>query len=474
MKHELDALFHPASVAVVGASDDKASFGYHYLRHLIDYGFRGPVYPVNPRSETIQGLKAYPSLSKTPGPVDFVICSIPSGKLLDLLDDCRQKGVKFIHLFTAGFSETGRAQSAALEREVLQKARALGIRLVGPNCMGLYVPGQGMSFDYGLPHEAGLVSAIYQSGGGASEFVRHSSVRGLRCSKVVTYGNALDLNECDFLEYLAEDTETMVAAAYIEGIKDGRRFFKALRKLASVKPVVVLKGGRGKAASRATSSHTASLAGSSTVWQAAVRQAGAVPVRSLEEIVDAVLALYYLPPLRSLRVGVAGGGGGRSVLAADACEDAGLDVVPLPESMRLQLKEQAPQIWDWLGNPVDCSILNWSPIRFPDILRMMATNDGFDLALANLSTEAPFYDSEWKANVQREVDAVIEVSKKRSKPMVAVMTTPEPDQTDPEKWRWDFCAEERLRLIAAGVPVFPTVARAAWAVKQVAEYWGRR
>ena len=199
-----------------------------------------------------------------------------------LLGECRSKGVTLVHVFTGRLSETGRADARDLEMAILEQARQLGIRLIGPNCMGLYHPRHGVAWDYGFPSEPGPVGALLQSGGTTGEFIRYGSLRGLRFSKVISYGNALDIDESDLLSYLAQDDETAVIAAYIEGVKDGQKFATALKEAAQAKPTIVLKGGKGgQAGARATSSHTASLSGTRSAWDACLKQAGAVSADTL-------------------------------------------------------------------------------------------------------------------------------------------------------------------------------------------------
>src|SRR6185437_6643891 len=277
----LDYMFHPRSIAVVGAStqDGPGSF----VAALKEMGFAGPLYPVNPKADEIQGLKCYPRLTEIPGDVDHVISSVPLRFVEQLVEDCAAKHVKVLHFFTAGFSETGDEEATALERRVLARAAELGIRVVGPNCMGLYVPASGLSFMPFLETEPGPVALLSQSGANAGEFCRTGAARGLRYSKVVSYGNGADVRESELLEYIAEDPETAVVGCYIEGITDGPRFMRALRKAAAAKPVVILKGGRTEAGTRAANSHTGSLAGSLAIFDSAVRQAGAMRVGRMEE-----------------------------------------------------------------------------------------------------------------------------------------------------------------------------------------------
>ncbi|MEW6185906.1 MAG: CoA-binding protein [Thermodesulfobacteriota bacterium] len=305
---ELETILHPRSVAVVGASANTFSFGYSFAHHMVEYGFPGPIYLVNPTTPEILGIKTYPGVRDIPGKVDFAISCVNASQVPAMLEDLAEKEVKCLHLYTARFSETGRQEAADLEQEVLNLARGKGIRLIGPNCMGVYHPKAGLSFGFNLPKDSGPVGMISQSGGGASGFVHLASLRGIRFSKVISYGNGLDLTECDYLEYFIEDPDTGIILIYIEGVKDGRRFFDTLGRAARVKPVVVMKGGRGEAGSRMTFSHTASLAGSSPIWKALINQAGAVSADDFDELLDLTVAFRFLPKVKGKRVGVIGGG----------------------------------------------------------------------------------------------------------------------------------------------------------------------
>ncbi|MHB8157413.1 MAG: CoA-binding protein, partial [Desulfocucumaceae bacterium] len=272
----LDVIFHPSSIAVVGASNTPNTYGYLYMDYLIKAGYKGTLYPVKPDSDEIMGYKAYPSLKDIPGDVDYVISCVSARHVLEMIRQCPSRNVKGIHLFTARMSETGDKRGHDLEQEIASEVRRLGIPLLGPNCMGLYNPKEGISYAYDLPQKPGKVGGIFQSGGISVNFIRYAGVRGVGFSKVFSYGNAADLNECDLLEYLAADEETSAIAIYIEGVRDGRRFFKALREAAAIKPVIVLKGGRTGAGTRSTFSHTASIAGSFNSWEVMFRQCNAV------------------------------------------------------------------------------------------------------------------------------------------------------------------------------------------------------
>ncbi len=474
---ELQEILYPRSVAVVGASTNTRSWGYAYVDHLVEYGFRGDIYPVNPRYSEVAGFTAYPSVRDIPGAVDYVISCVPASGVLDMLADCAAKGVRAVHLYTARFSETGRADAAALEQEVLARARQAGIRLIGPNCMGLYHPGHGISFGYGLPKESGPVGMLSQSGGGASSFVLMAGKRGLRFSKVISYGNALDFNECDYLDYFAADADTKVITVYAEGIRDGRRFVDSLRRAAAVKPVIVIKGGRGESGARAVASHTASLAGSAAAWRSLVRQAGAVPAANFEEMTDLAVSFCFLPPITGPRVGVAGGGGGPSVLSADECEEAGLEVVPLPDEIRRELKARGSEIWDWIGNPVDVSIIGGFGLSDLDLLRLMGASDDFDL-LIGLVNETTMLTLSTREGVEFRLGSVCDGYRKLKqevgKPFLAVLSEDGSGSDLYGNWSGQAISRVRTDLIAAGIPFYPTIQRAAVAARKVIDYYARR
>ena len=310
----LEEILRPESIAVVGAS--KIGIGANYISALLKLNFKGKLYPVHPQYQEAFGIKCYPNICDIPGNVDYVISLISSTQALKLVDDCAQKAVKCIHFYTARFAETGRPEAIELEKEILRRAKNAGIRVIGPNCMGIYYPAWGISWEPTMSAIPGPMGFISQSGSVAYETIGTAEIRGLHYSKAFSYGNAIDFNECDYLEYLSQDDETKLITMYVEGARDGKRFLEILRKTTLKKPVIILKGGRGKSGTRATASHTASLAGSMEVWNTAMKQAGAISVANLEELLDVAAAFYFLPPAYGNHVGIAGGGGGGSVICS--------------------------------------------------------------------------------------------------------------------------------------------------------------
>ena len=471
----LGRLFSPSSVAIVGASLNPFSGGYQFTRFLIDHGFQGKLYPVNPTSSEILGLRAYPRLTEIPEPnVDYVISCIPADGVLSLLGDCGKKNVKLVHLFTARLKETGRDKETKLQGEILEKARRLGIRILGPNCMGIYYPKLGLSFNHELPRESGPVGGFFQSGGGAGEFVRYAALRGVRFSKIISYGNASDIDEVELFNYFTSDDETKVITSYIEGVKDGRKFAEALAQAAKKKPVIILKAGRGGAGAKLALSHTASLTGSINVWQAALKQYGAIMVSNFQELIDQVVAFTFLPPITGRRVVVAGGGGGKSMVSADVWEEEGFELPELSAEFREKLKEKVPELWDWVRNPIDASLFQGTPVVDINLLEWLSNEDGSDILVANLTQDDPLPNDVWEkvlaANFLNSVMAI----KNNGKPVVCVIETGEIGLAEMESWKWRAIAETRRQIIDQGLAVFPSPERAAKAIKKLVDYWAWR
>ncbi len=467
---EIEAIFHPRSIAVVGASANPDTPGYDYVSSLQTFGYSGRIYPVNPRAREILGLPAFASLRDVPGEVDYVISCIPAAGVLDLVDDCGSKGVRALQLFTGRFSETGRAEDTDLEQRLAQRARAKGVRIIGPNCMGLLYPGHGISFRADMPRQPGSVGLLSQSGNLLFELKYFGEPRGLRFSKAISYGNGLDLNETDFLNYFAGDAESSVVGAYVEGVRDGRRFLSALRRAVAAKPVVVLKGGRTPAGGRAAASHTAALAGRQAVWDAAVTQAGAMAVDTVDDFIDMLIAFSYMRPGSGRRLGMVGGGGGRSVLTADLCEELGLSVPPLPRDVERKIAEKAPDLAGWITNPVDQSILAGSGVGGTRVLEWMDESPDIDLLLANVGEAWALGRPNAEALLTRIPERFVQVGAGTGKPLAIVIGAA--DYSDETLWR--MVSEAREKLVSADLALFPSVERAVRALARFVTYWERR
>lgn len=353
--HPLESMFHPRSVAVVGISADlpKMWIKRLYLDSLLTNKYPGKIYLVNPKGGEMEGLPVYRSLRDVPGPVDHAVISVPAIHTLKIMDECRQIGVKVAHVFSSGYAETGEPDRIQLQEKLVDIAREGDIRIIGPNCLGIYYPRGKIGLSPDFPMDPGTVGFMCQSGGNVTCTVRHAAARGLRFSKVVSYGNGCDINESDLLDYFAADPETKVIAAYIEGVRDGRRLVRALNKAAAVKPVVIFKGGFTADGLRAAASHTGSLAGSDAIWDSVIRQSGAIRVFSVEEMVDMLVALIRVRPPGGLNTCLVGHGGGASVMATDEMSRAGFRLIPLPDEIRSHLKDFIDLANSMLRNPID-------------------------------------------------------------------------------------------------------------------------
>jgi acyl-CoA synthetase (NDP forming) len=475
---ELRPMFYPRALAVVGVSRHETKFGSLFLQALLDFGFKGNIYPVNPAGTEILGLRTYPSLRDIPEPVDLAAIMVPAHLVPAVLEDCLARGIRAAEVFTSGFAESGDERATALQRELTLIARR-GIRIIGPNCFGIYCPGSGLTLLPGgdFPRESGPVAFISQSGGHAVEFARGARGRGIRFSKVISYGNGCDVNEADLLEYMRDDDETEIVAMYVEGPREGRRFAQLVRDLAPRKPIVIWKAGLTRTGARAVQSHTGSLGGEEAVWGALFKQTAAVPVHSLEELADTVLAFLHLPASTGRRVGVVGGGGGVSVSAADACDRVGLDVPPFDEDVQQKLRQILPAAGTSLRNPVDIGVPLVPPQAFERVLESVASADCVDTIIA---TQAVFYvlqgafgppPSERERFLQGLIESTVRVRDRFGKPIVIVLPVggDEVEMVQPEKGR----REIRDQYLSMRIPPYPTLERAARAVANVATYYAK-
>jgi acetyltransferase len=461
----LERLFYPKSIAVVGASpysDDFRWGGRTFIEGLVKQNYRGMVYPVHPKAETVLGLKSYKSVRDIPDQVDLAIFSIPASAVLGVMEDCVAKQVKFVHIFTAGFSETGLDERIELEKDLARTARDGGVRVVGPNCMGVYCPDAGISWVKDFPAEAGPVGFVSQSGQLAGHFIEMGKGRGITFSKVVSFGNASDLQCHEFLRYLADDDKTGIIGAYIEGLKDGRAFFDAIKDLTTKKPLVVWKGGRTEGGSRAASSHTAAVAGSQQIWKALCRQTGIISVSSLEDLVSTVVALQDMTPPRGPNVAIVGGAGGGSVTMTDAAESVGLKVPHLSEQTIGGLGEFVPIHGQSVKNPLDIFSVLVNPDHFKRMIELLRDDDNIDALV--------YYQRvEWALRLDRGfldviLNMTIEGARELKKPLFLVLA--DSQSLEGEVLR----RQAQDKYASAGLPTFPTFDQAARAAYNLSEY----
>lgn len=463
---EFEPIFYPQSIAVVGASRDEQKIGTRYLKALLTAGFKGKLFPINPKAREIMGLKTFPNINSVPDPVEYVIATIPRELIANLLDDCIQKKVRVIQMFTAGFSETGE-EGQRLEKEIIRRARQGGIRVIGPNCIGVYCPASKMPGPWQLG-KPGAVAFVSQSGGHTGKLIDEGIAREIRFSKVVSFGNGSDLDSVDYLEYLGADPETKIIGAYLEGVKDGGRFFRLIRELSKSKPVVIWKGGRTEIGARAAASHTGSLAGQNIIWTAALKQVGAIKVGGLEELADTLLAFQFLPKIEDNNVALIGGlvdgAGGPSVAGSDACADVGLNIPPFTEEIREKLKGLIPLEGSITQNPLDLSRIGENLGILSQVMELVdddpqtslvILNEDVNLLLRNMSTSALRYLTNFLINFKKAA----------TKPLVIV---------SPPGLSYVQRAEEGKRLLEAEIPVYPSFERATKAIMNVIKYWRNR
>jgi len=470
-KVTLDEIFNPRSVAVVGVSPvNWMSFAAFSVISLQDAGFPA-IYPVNPKYNEAFGLTCYPSVFAIPGSVDHVIVCVPAEMSLDILDDCAKKGVKSVHFFTAGFSESGEKDRAELEKIMLQKARNGGFRIIGPNCTGLFVPRARLTSATRMPMEPGGIAFMSQSGGHSQDMPLHAGARGLRFSKVISYGNALDIDECELLEYFTADAETKIIAVYIEGVREANRFRGVLERAAGKKPVVIYKGGTSDAGLRTTMSHTASITSSIKVFQALCRQVNTIQVDDIQELIDVLVVLSRATPYPAgCGIAVVGVGGGPSVEASDRVEKIGLQLSVLSIQVQDELKGFLPNAGAIFTNPLDATNLVYPDIiyrtmkvlgRAPEV-NMIMYHMGFhpvtrwgEGRFNNEFFLNPAAEALHKANMEAHKPVILALG--RASDMVGM--------------------EELLKVqaafVAAGLPVFNSIEKAGLAMARVAA-WQRK
>jgi len=344
---EFEYIFNPRAIAVIGASMDDG-----FSQALMNPKMREKLYLVNPKYSELSGKKCYASILDIKETIDYVIIAAPALQVPKILAACIEKGIKTVHIYTAGFSETGLEERKRLENEVKDVAKG-NIRLIGPNCMGIYCSKSGLSFTLDASFEEGPVGVISQSGTFGVEFLNIGKVRNLKFSKVISYGNAVDLDCPDFLEYLADDPDTKIIALYMEGTRNGERLKAALANAAKKKPVLALKGGVTEHGSRAASSHTGSLAGSPEIWSSIFKQTGVAQVEDFDELLNASLALTCAPFPSGKGTTIITNSGGFSVLETDTCVKAGLEVPQFQKETITELRKMVPVAGTSIGNPLD-------------------------------------------------------------------------------------------------------------------------
>jgi acyl-CoA synthetase (NDP forming) len=463
----LHTMFYPSSLAVIGAARSRRNGFPGMFGCIAQFGYAGRLYPINPKADEVDGYKAYPNLVSLPEPVDLVIISVPAQAVPDALRDCAAAGCRNVHIFTAGFKETGEEEGMKLQEEIELIARDGDLNIIGPNCMGLYVPKSRILTWLYASKESGPVTFVSQSGGHAQDFTHYVTTKfGIAFNKAISFGNALTLDSTDFLAYLAQDEETKIIAMYLEGVKDGCKLVQLISEITREKPVIILKGGMTDAGARAVASHTGSLAGGEKIWNAVYKQTGAVRVDSLEQMGDAVLAFHHLGETKGRRVAVIGTGGGVGVAAADSCAGVGLELPPLPEDMRQKIREFTPPAGTMIRNPIDNhhAFMNLDILsRTLDLLAEAPYIDMFILAL-HLDW---FFTVDHGGHILKIGDYIARRVREHTngKPLVVVWR-----QYQPVPEIVEIRRQLEKKVLEANVPIYEGLPRAAFVLSKLFEY----
>ncbi len=446
----LDGFFNPRSVAVIGASKHPNKIG-HVILWNFARSFKGKIYPVNPSADEILGLKAYRTVNEIPGRVDLAVIAIPAKFVPMVVEECGEKGVKDVIIVSGGFSEIGQNE---LEDEIKKTAKEYGIRIIGPNCIGvfdaytqvdtLFMP----RYRLERPRK-GRISFVSQSGAVGSAILDWAASRGFGFSKFVSYGNACDVDEVDILRYLEKDKRTGVIGMYIEGTRRGRELFETLKRITRKKPVIAIKGGKTKAGSKAASSHTGALAGSARVWEAMFNQAGVIQADDIRHMFNYARLLAEQPLPRGNRVGIITNGGGFGVIASDTLERHGLVLADLEKKTINRIRKHVPE-YAVIKNPVDL-VGDADANRYEVALDALMEDKNVDIILVLILFQT--------AGVQSEIiDIIASKSDKRKKPVIAFSAG------------GDFTQVHMRMLEKVGVPVFDSLEEASDAIEKMHMY----
>lgn len=438
---DLDPIFNARSVAIVGASANPEKLGYKILNNLINMGYEGPIYPINPKAEEILGLKAYPSLSDVGQPIDVIAVIVPGKFAPGVIEEAGKLGVKGAVVISGGFREIGNDE---LEAALVKAARDGGVGIIGPNCQGINYPVNRLCITWPLIKQVGGLALISQSGTIAAALGDRAEKEGIGISGLVALGNRCDIDESDLINFFGNDPGTDVIAVYLEGVRDGAKFMEVGRRVAKEKPVLVLKGGRTERGRKAAESHTRSIAGRGEIFDAALRKIGLEKVESIDELYDCakVLAAYKKRPGKRVQVITSSGGSG--IVAVDVLEELGLDVAPLSEEARKRLAEILPSHCV-VGNPLD--LTGDTPAeRYREAVT----------ALNEAEPEIDLYLLIFGDPIPRATENCLEIKKLVDKPILACYIG-----------GGEVEEVEFKKMNSLKVPTFPTPERAARAARSV-------
>ena len=470
-KEVLKYFFEPRSVAIIGVSRHEGKPGYHVLENFVvnkEKGvFKGEIYPVNPKGGEILGLKVYRNVLEIPNEIEHAVIIVPAAIVPKVLEECGKKGVKAVTIISSGFSEIGNVE---LEEEVKRRAKKYRVRIIGPNGLGVFSPYTGVDTIFLPPFkkngygkellstprpQKGYIALISQSGAFGISALDYTAGIGIGISKFISYGNRIDIDEAPIIKYLGDDPSTRVITIYVEGIRRGREFMEACKEVTLKKPIIVLKAGRTSAGTRAAASHTASLAGSIQIYNAAFKQSGCIAADTLEAIFDMAKALVFQPPAKGRNVAILTDGGGFGVISADMCEYLGLNVSTFSGKLQqkfeeLKRKGELPE-FAATRNPIDVTGIATSEMYEISAELALSSDEVDSLVVIALHHPATLHDD--------VADRIARVAEKYRKPVVAV-----------DVGETDYARYLRRRFEELHIPAYPSPERAVKAIKALTEY----
>ncbi len=414
----LDSIFSPRAVAVVGASRRRESLGFRLLHNLVVNEFSGALFPVNPNASAIHSIKCYPTVAAIPDPVDLAVIMVPRPKVLGAVEECIAKGVKGLIVITAGFSETGE-EGAALERRLRATVRAAGVRMIGPNCMGVINTDPETALDATFSPTAarpGAIGFVSQSGALGVAILNVAQDIGVGLTQFVSMGNKADVSGNDMIEHWEDDPETKVIAMYLESFGNPRRFTEIAKRVTRKKPILVVKSGRTAEGARAATSHTGAIVGTDVTVSAFLEQCGVLRANTIEEMFDVARALARVPLPGGTRVGIVTNAGGPAIMATDACVNLGLHMAELADATKAALRSFLPPEAS-VGNPVDM-IASATPEGYAKSVAAVLDDPAVDMVMVINVTPV-------LANPIDVLQAIAAVAKDRPKPVLAVMMATE-------------------------------------------------
>ncbi len=451
MSSSIKIMMNPKNVAIVGASSNPDKVGYSILKNYLDLGYKGKIYPVNIKEESILGLKVYKSVLDIPEPVDVVVVAVPAPLVPNIIDECGRAKSKTVVVVTAGFAEVGEVE---LEKKLVETANKYNLPVLGPNCVGVMDLGSGVdtlflpAYKFDRPG-IGTLGFASQSGSVAGNILDVIGGENLGLSKFISYGNASIINETDILNYFADDEDTKVLVFYLEGAKRGKEFIEAVKRIGVKKPVIIAKGGETEAGAQAAHSHTASLTGNYQVYDAIFKQYGFIHSNNLDEIISLAKIFDKQPLVTGNRVGLITNGGGTGVLATDALYNNGLVLADLTQESKDYLRKVMPPIVN-IRTPLDIGG-DADYARFNDAIKTVLNDDNVDVLAIIALFQTPGADS-------KVAQAICNYSVNSKKPIVVISDGGSYTQT------------HKKIIESSGIPVYSSPEMAAKSISALINY----